>query len=103
MAGETGTLAYVGAWVGLLILSTFTLLISTVTHGAAEVVLTLLSSTAKATVVAVVFMHLRHARFGVRITLVVAAAFIALLVSLTAVDMALRPPMPFAQPIDAPR
>jgi len=98
MAAQTRARTYYATWGALLVLTGCTMAASSLTRGRAEVALTLLSSTAKASLVALFFMHLAQSRFMLRAVLVVAAAFVAILVALTAADVALRPPVPVLQP-----
>lgn len=85
-------------WAALLALAGLSLLLSSAHLGAAGLPATLGLAAAKASLVALFFMELRGARFSLRLALVAAAAFIALLAALMSADVltretpALRPP-----------
>ncbi len=92
-----GPMQYVLVWAALMVLTGVTLAVwKTEFSYAARVVLALSIATAKAALVAVFFMHLWEEKGVARLTLVVSAIFVALLIGLTLADNATR--FPFANP-----
>jgi cytochrome c oxidase subunit 4 len=92
-----GPAQYVLVWVALMVLTGVTLAVwkTNLSYGA-RVVLALSIATAKAALVAIVFMHLWEERGVARLVLVVSALFVALLIGLTLMDNATR--FPYANP-----
>jgi cytochrome c oxidase subunit IV len=92
-----GPMHYVLVWVALMVLTAVTVAVwkTHLSYGA-RVVLALSIATAKAALVAVVFMHLWEEAGVARLVLVVSALFVALLIGLTMIDNATR--FPFANP-----
>ncbi len=92
-----GPMQYVMVWAALMVLTGLTLAVwKTELSYAARVVVALSIATAKAALVAVFFMHLWEEKGLARLTLVVSAIFVALLIGLTLADNATR--FPFANP-----
>ncbi len=92
-----GPAQYVMVWVALLVLTGVTVAVwKTDLSLGARVAVALLVATVKAALVAVFFMHLWEEKGVARLTLVVSAVFVALLIGLTLADNATR--FPFANP-----
>ena len=92
-----GPAQYVMVWAALMVLTGVTVAVwKTDLSYAGRVVAALLIATAKAALVAVFFMHLWEEKGVARLTLVVSALFVALLIGLTLADNATR--FPYANP-----
>jgi cytochrome c oxidase subunit 4 len=92
-----GPARYVFVWVALMILTGVTLAVwKTNLSYSARVVVALSIATVKATLVAIVFMHLWEEKGVARLVLVVSALFVALLIGLVLTDNATR--FPYANP-----
>ena len=87
--------SYVLTWIGLLGLTALSFITSVMKPSlVVEAAIALGIATIKATLVALVFMHLLHARFAQRMTIGVAVVLVALLASLMVTDVASRHTMP---------
>lgn len=82
--------AYTLAFVALLVLTAVSFGVSMVDLGHFGVPVALAIATVKATVVALIFMHLLKAPFAYRITLVLGIAFMLLLIAFTMLDLLTR-------------
>jgi cytochrome c oxidase subunit 4 len=92
-----GPAQYVLVWVALMVLTGVTLAVwKTNLSYSARVVVALSIATVKATMVAIVFMHLWEEKGVARLVLVVSALFVALLIGLVLTDNATR--FPYANP-----
>jgi cytochrome c oxidase subunit 4 len=92
-----GPARYVLVWVALMVLTGVTLAVwKTNLSYSARVVVALSIATVKATLVAIVFMHLWEEKGVARLVLVVSALFVALLIGLVLTDNATR--FPYANP-----
>ena len=105
MAKRITARSYLITWIGLLVLTGASFSTSLFALSVpAETGIALLIATAKASWVALVFMHLLEARFAQRATLVTAAVFVLLLAGLMVTDVTARhtmPPRPFDPPVSA--
>jgi cytochrome c oxidase subunit IV len=97
MTRHFSTHHYVLVWLALVVLTVVSWAVSYAELGAFEIPVALVIATIKSTLVLLYFMHLAHERFTNAMVPIVAAALIALLVGLTALDVATRhtfPPRP---------
>ncbi len=88
---------YLATYIALIVLATISLLLSFVHWPAGDLVISLVIAGVKAVLVLWFFMHLYEQRFANRFVVLVSFAFVALLVSLVAIDVASRhtyPPAP---------
>jgi cytochrome c oxidase subunit 4 len=97
-ARPTSALGLFLTWVALLALAALSLLLASAHLGAAALPAALGLAAAKASLVALFFMELRGARFTLRLSLVAAVAFIALLSGLMSADVATREAPPLRPP-----
>jgi cytochrome c oxidase subunit 4 len=92
------------AFAALVALTALTYALSFVHLGAWSAALALGIATAKGSLVALVFMHLRHQRGASRLVLVTAVLFVAVLIALTVTDVETRAPFELPRPArTAPR
>jgi cytochrome c oxidase subunit IV len=89
-ANKVGAVAYVATFAGLLVLATVSLLLSFLHWKVGGLVVSLAIAAVKAVLVLFFFMHLAEQRFTNRMTMLVGAAFVTLLVGLTAADVGTR-------------
>jgi cytochrome c oxidase subunit 4 len=97
MSKHVGTATYLGIWLSLLGLTALSYLLSFLRLGSPSLFVALGIAAIKASLVALFFMHLIEQRFSNRLTLGVAAFLVALLCTLTALDVRSRhtfPPAP---------
>jgi cytochrome c oxidase subunit 4 len=87
----------VGAWIGLIVLTTISAGITHARLGDPGFAVALVIATVKASLVALVFMELIEARFSTRIVLVVVALTVALLVTMVTLDPLTRHTFPAAE------
>ncbi len=85
-------------WIALVLLAAASLGLSQLHLGAMGSALAIAIAAVKAVLVAMIFMELSVQRASNRIVLVTAVAFVVLLASLAAVDVATRAPEPLASP-----
>ena len=85
---------YVLTYLALIVLATVSLLLSFVHWPAGDLVLSLIIAAVKAVLVLWFFMHLYEQRFANRFVILVSFAFVGLLVSLVAIDVASRQTFP---------
>jgi cytochrome c oxidase subunit 4 len=88
---------YVVTWGALVLLTAASFGCSLLRLGGWDVVVSLVIATAKATLVAAVFMHLLEERFASRAVLLVAGILLTILIVLTSADVLTRhtfPPAP---------
>ena len=94
MAKHVSGITYVLTFVGLLALATLSLLLSFLHWTTGDLVVSLVIAAAKALLVLMFFMHLVEQRAANRLTVVVSLGFAALLIGLTAADVATRHVVP---------
>jgi cytochrome c oxidase subunit 4 len=84
---------YVVCWLLLAIFTTLTYYLSSFELGEWSLIVAMLIACAKATVVALFFMHLWDHRGASRLVFVVSLVFLALLISIVLIDQATRFPL----------
>ena len=97
MEKHLSAFGYLLTYLALIVLATISLLISFVHWPAGDLVISLVIASAKAVLVLWFFMHLYEQRFANRFVVLVSFAFVGLLISLVALDVASRetfPPAP---------
>lgn len=85
---------YVATFLALLVLATLSLLLSFLHWEAGDLAVSIFIAVIKAGLVLFFFMHLVEQRFSNRATVLVSLMFVALLVGLTAADVATRQTFP---------
>jgi cytochrome c oxidase subunit 4 len=90
MAKHVSGLGYLLTFVALLALATLSLLLSFLHWTTGDLVMSLVIAAAKALLVLLFFMHLIEQRSANRLVVVVSFGFAALLIGLTAADVATR-------------
>ena len=94
MVKHVSMFAYVATFVGLLVLATLSLLLSFLHWPRGDLIVSLIIAGLKALLVLFFFMHLIEQRFTNRVTVLVSLGFAALLIGLTAADVATRDTSP---------
>jgi cytochrome c oxidase subunit 4 len=94
MAKPVSGVVYTLTFLALLLLATLSLLLSFLHWPTGDLVISLVIAAAKALLVLFFFMHLVEHGFTVRLTVLVGVGFTALLIGLTAADVATRHTFP---------
>ena len=95
-AKHTSVGVYVLVWLGLLLLTLLSFLLSRAGLGAVDAVVSLIIAAAKSALVGLFFMHLIEERFETAFVPIVSTGFVVLLVALVVTDVVTRHTFPKA-------
>jgi cytochrome c oxidase subunit IV len=102
-AKHTSAGVYILVWLGLLLLTLLSFLLSRADLGAVDTVLSLLIAGAKSVLVGLFFMHLIEERLRTAFVPIVSTGFVILLISLVVTDVLTRHTFPKApSPVEVP-